>query len=423
LPDKEKHIYTETVTAPEGYLDGYITSVCKHCGDTKIVADQGNQHQVRPVDGIYTLTKPEHLMWYSANQNAGLLSGNETICLGADLDMKGFDYTPIATDKKAYTGKFDGCGYTIHNLTIEADREAGLFAKLGLGAKVMNLSVKSATVKTSGSAGAIAGVVTPGAIVKLENISVVDSTISSSAGVSGGIMGSSGSAVEVRMDCVVSDGVSVIGTSSAGIIGSGNYTLLYNAYANAKLTATSGKTGALATHSSSFTANDCGYSKSTTATQKDGTVYDDSAFASGEIAYMINTFGAVRMFGLSDGKTSISDTPVKMIRLGSKKVYTNNTLSAKNGTAVYTLPAEGGTILVIVQIRNAPERLIDSEITVDGQTLPFGGFTLSKYVACGDKYYVAAEGCIMYCMKIDVSSNPTAVIGSSFSGTAENVKN
>lgn len=423
LPENEKHSYKNTTTAPEGYLDGYVTSVCKHCSATKITVDQKNPHHVAPVDDVYTLTTPEHLLWYTANQNAGLLTGNENICLGANLDMKDRSFTPIASGKKAYTGSFDGCGYTISNLTVDIEGDAGLFAKLGLGAEVKNLALSAVSVTATGSAGAVAGSAAPGSVVKLENISVVNSTVSSSASVAGGLVGTSGSAVEVRIDCAVSDGVTVSGTFAGGILGSGNSALLLNAYANAKLTATSGKTGALATHTSGFVATYSGYSKSTAANQKDGTAYDDSAFASGEIAYLINTFGAVRKFGLVDGKTAVSDTPVKMIRLGSQKVYTNHTLSSKDGTAVYTLRADSGMILVIVQVQNAPERLIDSRISIDNTDLPFGGFTLSKYVACNDKYYVAPEGCIMYCMQIDVPPTPTAVIGSSFNGTAENIKN
>ena len=419
LPENENHSYVNTTTAPEGYLDGYITSVCKHCSDSKVTVDEPSQHHVKPIfDNYYVLTRPEHLMWYSANQNAGLLTGNETICLGADIDMKGYAFTPIASQNKGFTGVFEGEGHTISNLVIDVVGEAGLFAKLGLGAQIKNLALNSVTVRATGAAGAVAGSATVGSVVVLENISVINSEVTSSNDVAGGLVGTSSSAVEVRIDCAVSDNVTVTGTSAGGILGVGNSALLLNAYANAKLTATSGKTGALATHTSSFSATYCGYSKSTTANQKDGTAYDESAFASGEIAYMINTFGAVRQFGLVDGKTSVSDNPVKMVRLGSKKVYTNNALSPKNGTAVYAIDTDRGMTLVFVQVPNAPERLVDSKITVNGKDLPFSDLTLCKYVASGDSYFVAAGGCIMYTVQIEGSTVPSVTIN----GAAETVE-
>ncbi len=421
LPEIEKHSYTKTTTAPDGYLDGYITSVCKHCSDTKIAVDKASAHQVKPVDGVYTLTTPAQLMWYAANQNAGLLIGNETVALGADLDMKDLQYVPIASDGKAFNGKFDGCGYTISNLTIDVEGDAGLFAKLGLGAEIKNLALTGATVKATGSTGAVAGSVVTGAVVKFDCVSVTDSTVTSTAGIAGGLMGSSNGATDVTVHCAVCDGVTVSGASAGGVLGNGNSALLQNVYANATLTATTGKTGALATYSAGFSIKNAGYSRSTAADQKDGTAYDADAFANGEIAYLINTYGARKAFGIENGKTSLSDTVVKMIRLGSEKVYTNKTLTAGEGTAVYALPSDGGMTLAIVQVQNAYERLVDSKITVAGKEIAFSDLTICKYVASGDGYFVAPDGCVLYTLQIEGTSAPAVAIGSSFNGTAANV--
>jgi hypothetical protein len=132
---------------------------------------------------------------------------------------------------------------------------------------------------------------------------------------------------------------------------------------------------------------------------------------------MINTFGAVRKFGLVDGKTSVSDTPVKMIRLGSQKVYTNKALSPKDGTAVYKFTIDGKTTLAIVQVQNAKERLVDSKITVNGKEIPFSDLTLCKYIASDDSYFVPAEGCVMYTVQIESTAAPSVIIN----GTAETV--
>ncbi len=421
LPENEKHSYNHTTTAPNGYLDGYVTSVCKHCSDTKVTVDKTSQHSVAPVDGVYTLTKPEHLMWYSANQNAGLLSGNEKLRLGADLDMSGMDYIPIATDGKAFIGKLDGCGFAIRNLSVNVDTDAGVFAKLGLGAEISNLALIGANVKAKGSAGAIAGVVTVGAVVRFDSVSVSDSTVTSSENAAGGVLGSSAGATDVTVYCAVCDGVTVSGVSAGGVLGIGDSSLLKNVYANVKLTANGGKTGALATHSATFSAVYSGYSKSTAADQKDGSKYDDKAFASGEIAYLVNTFGARKAFGVVNGKTSVSTAPAKMIRLGSKKVYTTDLLTAVNGTAVYVMPSAGGQTLAIVQMQNAEERLVDSKISVNGKEIAFKDLTICKYVASDGNYYAVADGYVLYTLQIEGSAAPTVVIGNSFNGTAANV--
>lgn len=418
LPENEKHSYRNTTTAPEGYLDGYVTSICKHCADTKIKVDQGNEHRVTPVDGVYTLTVPAHLMWYAANLNAGLLAGNEIVKLGADLDMKDLKFVPIASEGKGFTGKFDGCGHTINNLTIDTDGDAGLFAKLGLGAEIKNLALVHASVKATGCAGAVAGSVNVGAVVKLDSVSVSDSTVTSDADVAGGLIGSSNGATDVTVYCAISDGVTVSGTSAGGILGNGNSAILQNVYANATLTATSGKTGTLATHTSDITVKYAGYSKSTAADQKDGDVYRDEAFASGQIAYLANTYGARKAFNVIDGRTMVSAHAVKMIRLGSQKVYTNNILSADNGTAVYALPSSNGLTLAFVQVQNADERLVDSKITVGGKEIAFKDLTICKYVASGDSYYVAADGFVLYTLQIDATAAPQVEVGSSFSGSA-----
>lgn len=423
LSENEKHSYNKTTTAPAGYLDGYITSVCKHCKDTQITVDKASAHQVKPVDGVYTLTTPAHLMWYAANQNAGLLIGNEKVALGADLDMKDLNFIPIAAEGKAFTGTFDGCGYSIRNLNVDTEGNGGLFAKLGLGAEIKNLAMMGATIKATGVAGTIAGSAVTGSIIKFDSVSVIDSTVTSETDVAGGLMGSTNGATDVTVHGAVCDGVAVTGTSAGGVLGNGNSALLKNVYVNASLTATSGKTGALALYSSNFTVKYAGYSKATVADKKDGTEFNTEAFATGEIAYLINTYGARKAFGIENGKTSVSVTAVKMIRLGSKKIYTNKALPAGDGTAVYAIPSGNGLTLAIVQVQNSAERLVDSKITVAGKEISFKDLTICKYIASGDDYYVAPEGCVLYTLQIDGTSAPAVVIGSSFNGTAATVSN
>lgn len=422
LPEDEKHTYQSTTIEPNGVLDGYVSSVCKHCGDTKIVVDQPSS--ARPImDGdTFVFTKPIHLAWYSANLTMGLLSGNESIRLDADLDMANTAFAPISGMGKPFTGKFDGCGHTISNLTVKTDAAAGLFAVVGMGAQIKNLTLSNATVEGAAETGALIGKINTGAVVKLENIAVVNSTVTSTDHVAGGIVGSSNGAADLTINCAVSDVVTISGTFAGGILGNGNSALLTNVYANAKLTANGGKTATLATHTSTFTATHCGYSKSTAATQKDGTAYEDSAFTSGEIAYLINTYGARKVFGIEGGRIAVSDTPVRMIRLGAAKVYTNKALSIGEGTAVYALSTEKGMTIAIVQKQNADERLVDSKITFNGKEIKFSQLTLCRYVAHNNDYYVAPEGAVLYTVSVADATPPTVVIGNSFNGNAVTIQ-
>lgn len=418
LPENEKHSFSSTIIPPEGVRDGSIISICQHCNYTQVVADQPSTSHP-PMDGdVYVFTDPLHLLWYSVNLSIGLLSGNESIRLDADLDIANTAFAPIGGLGKGFSGTFDGNGHTIHNLHAKTDGTSGMFAKVGMGSKIMNLTIDGATVEGTSDCGALVGKINTGAVVIIENVAVINSTITSENGNAGGLVGSSDGAADLRITCAVSDGVTVSGKSAGGILGSGNSALLTNVYANAKLTANGGKTASLATHSSSFTAKNCGYSKSTAASQKDGTAYEDSAFVSGEIAYLINTYGARKVFGVVNGKTALSDTPVKLAVPGTRKSYTNKALSMGDGTAVYALPAEGDMILAIVQVKNAPHRLIDSQITVNGKEIKFSDLTLCRYAAVGESYYVAEEGAVLYTIQIAVSDAPTVNIANCFDQTA-----
>ena len=41
--------------------------------------------------------------------------------LGTDIDMTGITLSPIGTDRYPFVGNFNGCGYTISNLTVSND--------------------------------------------------------------------------------------------------------------------------------------------------------------------------------------------------------------------------------------------------------------------------------------------------------------
>ncbi|WP_164472733.1 S-layer homology domain-containing protein [Cohnella candidum] len=81
--------------------------------------------------------------------------------LGADIDLAGLEWTPIAPDYSGYfNGTLDGNGYTIKNLTIAHNTATltGLFGQLN-GATIMNLNLSNVNVSGS-QTGGLAGIMT-----------------------------------------------------------------------------------------------------------------------------------------------------------------------------------------------------------------------------------------------------------------------
>lgn len=67
----------------------------------------------------------------------------------ADIDLASVsNWTPIGTDAAPFTGSYDGNGFTISNLKINAPTEdyQGLFGELSSGAVVKNVGVVNCTI-------------------------------------------------------------------------------------------------------------------------------------------------------------------------------------------------------------------------------------------------------------------------------------
>jgi len=398
--DEENHSFGSTVVAPEGYTDGYIKKICTHCSHTILEVNESSNAspEKNAEDGTYRFSKPEHLMWYSANVNAGLLTGKEHIILEANIDMSGLAFTPIKAGEKGFTGTFDGGYHIISNLSVDSET-GGLFEKLGLGATVCNVGLEKAVIKAQNEAGAVSATVDKGAVVRLKNISVTDSQISSQTSYAGGLIGSSASCVEASIDGACCDTTVINGNTVGGALGNGEGGVLKNVYVNVTLTASSGSSGALAVYNSAFKSENCGYSGSTAAVKKDGKKFADTAFSSGEIAYLINTYGARKCFGVSNGKTAVSDdAPISLVRVGSARYYTNNILEGGADNSAYYL--EGGK-LVIVHKQNAKDRLVDAAIKIADKEVKFSELSLCRYAESNGTYYVAPSGYVLYVLEVE----------------------
>ena len=136
------------------------------------------------VDGIYQISTGAELAWFAQTVNGGALDINAV--LTRDIDLAGYNWTPIGSSKAKFSGTFDGKGRKVINLVIinnayAAGTGAGLFG-YGDGCTIENLTVEGAVSLTSSASVATAyagGVLGGGSAVTLNNVhAAVDITIS-----------------------------------------------------------------------------------------------------------------------------------------------------------------------------------------------------------------------------------------------------
>ena len=210
----------------------------------------------------YKIVNAAQLAAFAAAVDGGNTYANQYVALGASIDLSGIDnWNPIGTEDgttAVFQGTFDGRGYTISNLTANANVTSGegnygLFSALGSQAVVKNLNVVGAQISVTGSesadkirAGVIAGFTTKVASAGHANIGVRIDSCSATGSVSaisandkltyaGGIAGTGdiGTAItncwtDVNVSAVV-QAVSNKNSMAGGIIGnSGNYAVIAN---------------------------------------------------------------------------------------------------------------------------------------------------------------------------------------------------
>lgn len=93
----------------------------------------------------YYVSTPEDLLFLSGAVNDGSTHLGVTIKQTADIDMSEVeDWTPIGVDDKYFYGTYDGCGYTIYNLTCKASSSNEDNALFGtLAGTVRNLKMEN----------------------------------------------------------------------------------------------------------------------------------------------------------------------------------------------------------------------------------------------------------------------------------------
>ena len=187
-------------------------------------------------NGVYLIGTAAELAWFAATD------GKTSAKLTADIDLAGFDWTPLAK----FYGTFDGAGHMVKNLYINsASYPLGLFGYLKTGAKVTNLGVTgnvTCTAKSNAQAGGIAGYVDANAAI--ENCYSSVNVTSKKHG--GGIAGYTNAGSNIT-NCYASGNITTTSKNECflgGICGSSysntNGATLTNCYSIGNVTGTSG---------------------------------------------------------------------------------------------------------------------------------------------------------------------------------------
>ena len=170
-------VWTSSDNAVATVENGVVTAVkagtatiTAACGEAKATCAVTVKAPVAPAqkDGVYQIGTADELVWFAKQVNGGstAISG----VLTAEIDLNGFDWTPIGSSAKKFSGSFDGAGYAIKNLTVQGSVNAG-----------SEFSVYS---------GNVAGVVACGSYVDVSGVIsrvnvTVDAKVGSACGVGG----------------------------------------------------------------------------------------------------------------------------------------------------------------------------------------------------------------------------------------------
>ena len=164
----------------------------------------------------YTVYNAEGLQaWAEAAKSNPALN----CTLAEDIDLTGFNWTPIGDNNNKYTGTFDGGDHTITGLTVTtSDQYAGLFGYLSGTVKDVTLKdVKIESDNGVGYAGGVAGWSFGG---KIENCSVSGSV--SGSGMNGNASGVVGSQYKGSITGCSSSATVNAGSTAGGVAGATN---------------------------------------------------------------------------------------------------------------------------------------------------------------------------------------------------------
>ena len=262
--------------------------------DSLLIYDEVPQQ----IDGVYQIGTVKELIWFAALVNGTLTDGTEqntaaNAVLTADIDLGGRLWAPIAssttfrsgsfsvngTTNTSYSGIFDGQGHIISNFKIRTNSDeltSGLFG--AVTGTIENLGIVNASFDNGGAYdgrfGALCGLLVKDRFTKtaatIQNCYVVGSSIAATRRIAGAVCGANyGGTIEDCYEC----GNTVTAHERIGHLVGDNHNdydynpmtgIVTNCYSDTQLAGTQG------------------------GTVNGGGVKDAGAFASGEVAYLLN---------------------------------------------------------------------------------------------------------------------------------------
>ena len=235
------------------------TGVCKRCGAWKPA------EQETTTDGYtyYKISNQGQLRWF-ANQVNNQNRPNINAHLMKDITMDGTEWTPIGTDTIAFTGTFDGQGYTISKLTCtDTNKDHVGLVGHAIDATIRNVTVQGTTLNGRDYIGSVCGYLTGGTIT---NCHAVETVIGNKycGGIVGYIMGNTNVTGCTNSGTV--SGYNFLG----GIVGQANRATVQRCFNSGAVTGNSSPIGGIVGFANNATVQDCGNNGTVTRADSSG---------------------------------------------------------------------------------------------------------------------------------------------------------
>ena len=248
----------------DGTLEhNYVNGVCSNCGEWE---------EAKDVDGYYEIHNQWQLRWF-ANQVNNQNRPNINARLMEDITMDGTEWTPIGTGTIAFTGTFDGQGYTISKLTCTDTNKyhVGLVG-YAIDATIQNVTVQGATLNGRENIGSVCGYIKDGTITNCHAVETVIGKTGREAQSKccGGIVGNTIGNTNVT-GCTNSDTVSVSGNNFlGGIVGQANHATVQRCFNSGAVTGIRSPIGGIVGQAIATTVQDCGNTGAVTRADSSG---------------------------------------------------------------------------------------------------------------------------------------------------------
>lgn len=140
----------------EDVVDGILTKTITIVPAAENAWDGTSATEPTAIGGVYQIGTGAELAWFAQTVNGGT-TGISAV-LTADIDLAGYDWTPIGNTTKRFAGKFDGQGHKIYNFSIAYSKTSivpyqGLFGYVNGSTatyvEIKNLTVEGAITMTS----------------------------------------------------------------------------------------------------------------------------------------------------------------------------------------------------------------------------------------------------------------------------------